>query len=153
MGRFVSIGSSRARSLAAVFAAGLVSLAAAALYVAGPGGAAPGGRVVGVSERDFRISAPARVRAGEVVLRVQNRSPDDHELIVVRSTGMRLPLRSDGLTVSEEALQHAEVGALEPGSPGAVRELRLTLTPGRYVLFCNMEGHYLGGMHTVLVVR
>ena len=153
MGRFVSIASSRRGSLAAVFAAGLVSLAAAVLYAAGPGGAASPSHVVGVSERDFRISAPSRVRAGEVVLRVHNRGPDDHELIVVRSNGKQLPLRSDGLTVSEEALQHAELGALEPGAPGDVRELRLTLTPGRYVLFCNMEGHYLGGMHTVLAVR
>ena len=27
------------------------------------------------------------------------------------------------------------------------------LEPGRYVLFCNMEGHYMAGMHTVLVVH
>jgi uncharacterized cupredoxin-like copper-binding protein len=27
------------------------------------------------------------------------------------------------------------------------------LAPGRYVLFCNMSGHYLGGMHRLLVVR
>jgi uncharacterized cupredoxin-like copper-binding protein len=30
--------------------------------------------------------------------------------------------------------------------------LHLHLTPGRYVLFCNMAGHYLGGMHRTLVV-
>jgi uncharacterized cupredoxin-like copper-binding protein len=26
------------------------------------------------------------------------------------------------------------------------------LAPGRYVLFCNMTGHYMGGMHSTLVV-
>jgi uncharacterized cupredoxin-like copper-binding protein len=31
--------------------------------------------------------------------------------------------------------------------------LRVRLTPGRYEFFCNMSGHYLGGMHTVIVVR
>ncbi len=44
-------------------------------------------------------------------------------------------------------------GVLEPGQPGSVRELNVHLRPGRYVLFCNMSGHYLGGMHTTLVVR
>jgi uncharacterized cupredoxin-like copper-binding protein len=31
--------------------------------------------------------------------------------------------------------------------------VRAHLTPGRYVLFCNMSGHYLAGMRRVLVVR
>jgi uncharacterized cupredoxin-like copper-binding protein len=104
-----------------------------------------------IGERDFRISAPRRVRAGDVLLSVHNRGPDAHELIVVRD-GARLPLRSDGSTVSEERLERIIVGTLEPGKPGSVRKLRLHLTPGRYQLFCNMSGHYLGGMHRALVV-
>jgi uncharacterized cupredoxin-like copper-binding protein len=44
-------------------------------------------------------------------------------------------------------------GSLEPGASGDVRDLQVHLTSGRYVLFCNMSGHYLGGMHRVLVVR
>ena len=30
--------------------------------------------------------------------------------------------------------------------------LVIHLAPGRYVFFCNLEGHYLGGMHGVLEV-
>jgi uncharacterized cupredoxin-like copper-binding protein len=30
--------------------------------------------------------------------------------------------------------------------------LRVLLKPGRYVLFCNMAGHFMAGMHTDLVV-
>ena len=66
--------------------------------------------------------------------------------------GAHLPLRTDGVTVDEDALQPATVGALEPGLPGSVRMLRLDLTPGHYEIFCNMAGHYLGGMHTELTV-
>ena len=33
------------------------------------------------------------------------------------------------------------------------RTLRLDLAPGHYVLYCNMEGHYLGRMHAPLEVR
>ena len=63
-----------------------------------------------------------------------------------------LPRRADGITIDEDALEAANVGALEPGAPGSVRELRLHLSPGRYEMFCNMAGHYFGGMHTELVV-
>ena len=106
-----------------------------------------------MTERDFRISAaPTRVAAGDVVLSVRNRGPEQHEFIVVRASGAALPLRVDGVTVDEDALKAAKVGALEPGTPDSLRELRLRLAPGRYELFCNMAGHYLGGMHTELVV-
>jgi uncharacterized cupredoxin-like copper-binding protein len=33
-----------------------------------------------------------------------------------------------------------------------VEEVLLHLKPGRYELFCNMAGHYLGGMRAALVV-
>jgi len=112
-----------------------------------PAPASDGGSVVQITERDFHISAPARVPAGHVVFRVHNLGPDDHEFIVVRTDGHPLPLRSDGMTVNEESLQSSIVGALEPGPPGSVRYLKLDLPPGRYQVLCNMEGHYMGGMH------
>jgi hypothetical protein len=110
-------------------------------------------QVVRVTERDFRITvAPARIRAGTVRLLLRNRGPDTHELIVVRSSPGRLPLRSDGLTVNETILDRATVGTAEGTAPGDVHELMLHLKPGRYELFCNMAGHYLGGMRARLVV-
>jgi uncharacterized cupredoxin-like copper-binding protein len=125
------------------------------LAVAGCGSGRPAADVhatrVRVTERDFRISAPRHVRTGDLLLSVHNRGPDAHELIVVRE-GSRLPLRRDGSTVSEEKLEPVIAGALEPGRPHSTRTLRLHLAPGRYTLFCNMSGHYLGGMHTELVV-
>jgi uncharacterized cupredoxin-like copper-binding protein len=108
---------------------------------------------VRVTERDFQISAPQQVSNGDLLLTVANQGPENHELIVVRAASARLPLRSDGLTVNEAALQPVKLPSLEPGAPGSVRELRLHLPPGRYVFFCNMAGHFMGGMHAVLVVR
>jgi hypothetical protein len=108
--------------------------------------------VVRVTERDFRISAPKHVRSGDLLLSVRNRGPDAHELIVVRDRSSRLPLRRDGSTVSEEKLEPLIAGALEPGKPYTTRTLRLHLRPGTYELFCNMSGHYLGGMRRKLVV-
>jgi uncharacterized cupredoxin-like copper-binding protein len=128
----------------------------AAAFATGCGSAhtdAGAGRPVVVTERDFRISAPKTVAAGDIVLRDKNRGPDEHELIVARVTGSHLPLRSDGLTLDEEVLQRDEAGSLEPGAPGSERELKVKLTPGRYVFFCNMAGHYKGGMHAEVVVQ
>jgi uncharacterized cupredoxin-like copper-binding protein len=137
--------------------AGAAACLAAAVVLAGcgaGGGAGTAGvRSVTVTERDFGIVAPKVVSAGDLVLRVHNDGPDAHELIVVRLTGSRLPMRTDGLTVDEESLQRREAGSLEPGEAHATRELKVDLTPGRYVLFCNMAGHFMGGMHAVVVVR
>jgi uncharacterized cupredoxin-like copper-binding protein len=108
--------------------------------------------IADVTEGDFAITAAKHLKAGEVVLRVHNKGPDEHELIVAEVRNAGLPFRPDGLTVDEEALQHSEPGSLIPGQPGSTRALRVHLAPGRYVLFCNMAGHYLGGMHTDLVV-
>jgi uncharacterized cupredoxin-like copper-binding protein len=111
------------------------------------------GTVANVTERDFHISvSPARVPAGNVDLSVHNHGPENHELIVVRVSAAPIPLRKDGITVDEDALRHETMGALEPGAAGSVRQLRLRLKPGRYEVFCNMSGHYLGGMHADLTV-
>jgi uncharacterized cupredoxin-like copper-binding protein len=126
------------------------------LLLAACGSGAPvnpaNGAIAAVTEGDFTIGAPAQLKAGNVVLRVHNKGPDEHELIVVRAKNPRLPFRADGFTVDEEALQRSEPGSLVPGQPGSTRDLRIHLAPGRYVLFCNMAGHYLGGMRTDLVV-
>jgi uncharacterized cupredoxin-like copper-binding protein len=125
------------------------------LLALGAGATAAGGGTpqIAIGEHDFGLAAPKAIHPGEVTFVVTNKGPDDHELIVVHATRHALPLRPDGLTVNEEALSNVTAGSLEPGAAGSVRRLRVTLRPGRYVLFCNMSGHYLGGMHKLLVVR
>ena len=107
--------------------------------------------LIQVSERDFRIMVtPDHISDGEAELVVTNHGPDTHELIIVRARRSQLPLRLDGLTVNEEAL-HA-VATVEGVAPKGVGRVRLHLAPGRYELFCNMAGHFMAGMHGVLVV-
>ena len=97
-----------------------------------------------IREKDFKIGAPPTLPAGKVDLSVDNTGPDDHELIVVRASGA-LPRRTDGVTINEDAIESETVGVLEPGIGN--RHLVLSLRPGSYEMFCNMQGHYLGGMH------
>jgi uncharacterized cupredoxin-like copper-binding protein len=107
--------------------------------------------VVRVDEKDFRIVVrPRRVPAGEAELVIRNAGPVTHELIVVRGSRSHLPLRTDGVTIDEDALP--ESGVIEGTGPGSVRRLRLRLEPGKYQLFCNMAGHFMAGMHAELVV-
>jgi uncharacterized cupredoxin-like copper-binding protein len=142
-------GACAAASLLAVV---LLTLAATACGSSASAGS-PAGPVVPVTERDFRIIVPRSVAAGDLTLRVHNEGPDTHEFIIVRAGRGKLPMRSDGLTVDEEMLQQREAGSLQPGQPGATRDLHVDLRPGRYILFCNMSGHFMGGMRAVLVVR
>ena len=109
--------------------------------------------VVRVTERDFHITVVhGRVTAGTVVFRVTNRGPDEHEFIVIRAD-QGLPLRPDGITLDEDALEKSIAGSIEPAPAGETNVLRLQLKPGRYALVCNMFGHYMGGMHAALVVQ
>ena len=101
-----------------------------------------------VTVKDFRIKlSRTHVRAGDVQFVVKNRGPDTHEVLIAR-TSVALPLRADDITVDEDALEPVTVDELEAGPPGADSVLRVQLRPGRYELFCNMAGHYLGGMRT-----
>ena len=140
-----------ASQIACVAVVAISSLGLAGCSSHAPAGAADS--TVQVNERDFKISATRRVRSGSVRFLVHNGGPDAHELIVVRTSSAKLPLRRDGETVDEEALHKATPGTLEPGQPGSRRSLKLHLPPGRYELICNMSGHYLGGMHAALVVQ
>jgi uncharacterized cupredoxin-like copper-binding protein len=125
---------------------------AATVYISGCGSGTsqPVGPRVPIKEHDFKIAAPATLPPGKVDLSVDNTGPDDHELIVARVSG-GLPRRADGLTVDEDAIEKQTVGALEPGMGS--RDVVVNLRPGRYIMFCNMQGHYLGGMHRVVQVR
>jgi len=110
------------------------------------------GTVVRVTVKDFRIKlSRTHVRAGDVRFVVKNRGPDTHEVLIAR-TSAALPLRADNITVDEDALEPVTVDEVEAEPPGAERVLAVKLRPGRYELFCNMAGHYLGGMRVRLVV-
>ena len=116
---------------------------------------APGTRVI-VVEHDFGITAsPALIAAGLVTLHIENNGPSTHELILDRASveSESLPLRRNGLQV-DEASQHltaiSEMGEIRVGTS---RDLTVRLVAGHYVLFCNLEGHYLGGMRLTIEVK
>jgi uncharacterized cupredoxin-like copper-binding protein len=116
----------------------------------------PPGAVVDVLLDDFHVHrTTARVAAGMVRFQLTNNGPSTHEFIVVRTdrASAQLPLQRDGLTVDEEGPGVDHVDEAEGLDIADRRTLTLSLAAGHYVLFCNMEGHYLGGMHAAFTVR
>jgi uncharacterized cupredoxin-like copper-binding protein len=117
---------------------------------------APVGTRVNVLLNDFHVRpAAAIVPAGTVRFRILNQGPSTHELNVIRTARAsdKLPLQRDGLTVNEDAPGLDHLDEAEGLNIDDRQTLVLRLAPGHYVLYCNMEGHYLGGMHAEFTVR
>jgi uncharacterized cupredoxin-like copper-binding protein len=100
-------------------------------------------------------AAPDTVRAGEVTFDVKDVSKDTiHEMIVARleEPEKPLPYIANENRVNEEVTgDHlGEVSELDPGASGA---LKLNLKPGKYILYCNVPGHYMAGMWTTFSVK
>jgi uncharacterized cupredoxin-like copper-binding protein len=116
---------------------------------------APLGTPVNVVLEDFHVRRDvAVVPAGTVRFRILNQGPSTHELNVIRTARApdKLPLQRDGLTVDEDAPGLDHIDEAEGLDIDDRRTLVLRLAPGHYVLYCNMEGHYLGGMHAAFTV-
>ena len=101
--------------------------------------------VVRVTEKEFTINAvPASAKPGRVTFVVKNAGKLEHELVVVKTNLApgKLPLKG---TKASEA---GRVGKIPPFKPGATKQLSLDLKAGKYVLFCNVSGHYKLGQRT-----
>ena len=105
---------------------------------------------VSVAVRDAAV-----VPAGTVSFSILNEGPTSHELIVVRTDRApdKLPLQDDGLTVDQEKDGIEFLEEVEGLDIDDRQTVALDLAPGHYVLYCNLEGHYLGGMYEALIVR
>ena len=116
----------------------------------------PSGTPVNVLLKDFEVQQDAAVvPAGTVSFRIRNQGPTSHEFILVRTDRApdKLPLQRDGLTVNEEAPGIDLLDDAQGLDIDDRQTLVLRLAPGNYVMYCNLEGHYLGGMHAALAVR
>jgi uncharacterized cupredoxin-like copper-binding protein len=98
-------------------------------------------------------SEPASVQAGKVTFEVTNTSKDlVHELIVapLKDPSNSLPYDKQNSDVDEA--KAGSLGEVEERDPGMKGTVTLDLKPGKYVLFCNVPGHYMNGMWSVLTV-
>ena len=121
-----------------------------------PSGAAQ----VNVVLKEWSIEvSPATVKAGQVYFLADNQGPlAPHEVVVIKSRAA-----PDSLTAVEGVVPEQTVnviGEIEGFAPYTKASGVFNLTPGTYVLICNIveikegqvESHYLLGMHTVFTV-
>lgn len=94
------------------------------------------------------------VPAGDVTFNVTNDSTVMvHEMMVlpVADVTKQLPYDADKKQVDEE--KAGTIGEVEETDPGKSGTVTLKLEPGTYMLFCNMPGHYMMGLWTMITVK
>lgn len=84
------------------------------------------------------------VPAGKVTLNATNVGMLTHELMIER-----LPMKMEAPGKPVESAAQGMIDDMQHGQSG---HMTLKLTPGKYMLFCNVPGHYAAGQHTVLTV-
>jgi uncharacterized cupredoxin-like copper-binding protein len=121
----------------------------AGVAAAGTFGATQMGPTVAVSLKEFKVIAPRSAKAGKITFVVRNKGTIKHEFFVVRTNRApgKLPLKG-----SVAKLKGVK-GMLKPFKPGKTRKLTLTLKRGKYVLLCNLPGHYKAGQFKGFRVR
>jgi hypothetical protein len=80
----------------------------------------------------------SKLPPGKVIVQLWNRGEDAHDLRIRRLLGARMTGPTQGVAVTVS---------------GDLHQATWKLSPGRYMLYCSMPGHYARGMHTVLVVK
>ena len=96
---------------------------------------------------------PATTKTGVISFHVTNSSTDTiHEMIVIALEDPSKPLpyiASESRVDEDHVGDKGEVSELDPGGSGT---LSVFLKPGKYLLICNVAGHFAAGMWTEFVV-
>jgi uncharacterized cupredoxin-like copper-binding protein len=97
----------------------------------------------------------ATAKAGSVTISAPNEGKLPHELMLLKTNTdpAKLPTAPDG-GVAEKTHEAAEKnGEIEDVAPGETKSSKFDLTPGKWVMFCNIPGHYAQGMYGSLTVK
>jgi uncharacterized cupredoxin-like copper-binding protein len=113
--------------------------------------AAAGGNTVDATLKEWSITTKSpTVNAGKVTFIATNAGSAPHQLTVLKTDKPEGSLATNGEVSVKDSV--GEVATVDPGSSGKTVPA-LDLKPGKYVLICNLPGHYAQGMHTSLTVK
>ena len=97
----------------------------------------------------------ATAKAGPTTIEAPNIGKTEHELVLFKSdmNPAKLPTEANG-EVDEEKMDKVaeEVGEIPDVEAGKTKSEEFELTPGKYVMFCNLPGHYAARMYGTLTV-
>jgi uncharacterized cupredoxin-like copper-binding protein len=149
---FVAAGLALGLLSGAAFAATLVTVE---LWDKGKSVAMPTGLVYGMPGVDMSKAtlgiktSRASAQAGDVTFEVTNTSKEMvHEMILLYLKDPTKPLAyldKEFRVDEDKSGDKGEVSELDPGKSGT---LTVTLQPGKYLLICNVPGHYAAGQWT-----
>jgi hypothetical protein len=111
-----------------------------------PGASGP---TVHVIVENFHILVPAIIPTGRVTFVAYGRGPTLHEFNVARSSlaPRDLPIAlDDRVDDTHNTADFTWLGQVEDIDIGVTASLTVDITPGHYVFYCNMDGHYMAGM-------
>lgn len=97
--------------------------------------------------------SPKSVRPGVITFKVTNlASTMIHEVIVAGLPDgfEKLPYDETSQQVKEDSLQ--KFGSINQIEPNGLASISLKLNRGRYLLYCNLPGHYMAGMWAIIDV-
>ncbi len=120
------------------------------------------GGKVNVMLQEWRVVADTKkVSPGEVIITVQNRGKEKHELVLLKTDVPydKLPMAKDGGI--DETGAGTVITEVEDIEPKMIKTMTANLEPGNYVLLCNvveveggsLEEHYKMGMRVPLLVQ
>lgn len=97
----------------------------------------------------------ATAKAGPTTIEAINEGAVEHELVVFKTdmNPAKLPTEANGEVEEEKMDKVAEsAGEIPDVEAGETKTEEFKLTPGKYVIFCNLPGHYAAGMYGTLTV-
>jgi uncharacterized cupredoxin-like copper-binding protein len=118
---------------------------------------ASGGKAVQITmSDDFFTPKDASAKAGSVTISTPNTGQLVHEMVLAKTEAdpSKLPTTPDG-SVDEAKLESAgqDAGEIADVAPGGTKKGTFKLAPGRYVMFCNVPGHYAAGMYGTITAK
>ncbi len=119
-------------------------------------GGGAGGKTLEIRMGEFYFEPKsAAATAGQATIEAPNDGSVEHELVLFKTNKnpANLPTEANG-DVDEEKLDKEAEGAGEIADVGAgeTKSEEFDLTPGKYVMFCNLPGHYAQGMYGTITV-
>ena len=124
---------------------------AALAALAGSASGSPSRTTVTVRLKEFAVLASAKAApSGKVTFKVTNVGKINHEMVVMKTS---LPPSKLPVNANHRVVETGVVGEAGDVHPGQTKTVTLTLPAGRYVLLCNIAGHYKAGQYSGFVTR
>jgi uncharacterized cupredoxin-like copper-binding protein len=116
-----------------------------------------GGNELTIKMGDYSFTpSTVSTKAGKVTISAPNDGQVEHELVLFKTDRSPGSLPTIDNEVDEEGLEAKGVespGEIEEVGPGETKSNTFDLTPGKYLMICNIPGHFQRGMYGTVTVK